>query len=124
MSQVRVRWHPQQFVNRVRRGMANNLRDGIKLLHKDVIRSIRTQGHRGFHSKPGNPPFRQSGELIKSYRTSVNRAALEAQLFSDSPYARRLELGGHGGGVYIAPRPHLRPALRSRALAMTLTRPV
>jgi hypothetical protein len=118
MSQVRVQWTPGPFVSRMRRGLANNLRDGIWEYRKAVVKAIRKQGRPGVHSKPGNPPFRQSGDLIKSYRTHTDRRALEAELFSDLIYAPILELRMN--------RPHLRRTLitERRALAAVFTRPV
>jgi hypothetical protein len=64
-------------------------------------------------SAPGEPPASDRGVYADSfyhkviqgtYTHSVGIASTLWELFG-----RRLEFGGHGGGVYIAPRPHIRP---------------
>jgi hypothetical protein len=81
------------------------------------------------HSRPGDPPFLESGDLWQSYRTlPVDRAtraawvagqapwALTAWTGSDLYYALRLELGYHyPSGARLAPRPHLRRNLYNHA---------
>ena len=77
-------------------------------------------GKRMEHSKPGEPPFVQSGNLRASYGYRVNvvskdRFSLEVGAIRGGglvKYARRLELGGSDSrGIYIAPRPVLFPTL-------------
>lgn len=68
-------------------------------------------------SAPGEPPAPDSGDLAESFEVlpgvSLQGTILTGTIESDlwGVYGRRLELGGYGGGAYIAPRPYIRPVL-------------
>lgn len=78
-------------------------------------KSRRSEG--GIHqaSAPGEPPAPDRYNLLTSWSYSVERVgkrvigSIASSLWH--VYARRLELGGWGGGAYIAPRPYIRPAM-------------
>lgn len=67
----------------------------------------RIQSHGGLHvpkrykkqrytvarSKPGQAPFRQTGQLYYSVLFDINKRTLYASVYSDTIYARALELG-------------------------------
>ncbi len=66
-------------------------------------------------SAPGEPPAPKSGDYKDSLDVMVrifkNVYRMEFRSALWKIYGRRLELGGPGGGAYIAPRPHIRPVL-------------
>jgi hypothetical protein len=109
---VQVRWHGPALVRAVHSGLARNLNDAGQFLRREVRRDIAIQGSYvpPVHSRPGDPPYRQSGDLIRSYFVHVDRHALFAQVGSPLDYSRFLELGTSR----MAPRPHLRRALLLR----------
>jgi phage gpG-like protein len=59
------------------------------------------------HSRPGNPPFKQTGHLRRSITHEVDGPV--GRVGSNLAYARALELGYAPGG--LAPRPFLRSNL-------------
>lgn len=68
-------------------------------------------------SAKGESPATDSGRLVSHINFYIFRKGLSAKVgvtdMSDVRYARRLEFGGRDKrGVYIAPRPYIRPALR------------
>jgi hypothetical protein len=71
-------------------------------------------------SAPGEPPAVMRGKLIQNIgftRAVAEQGEVRGSVGVDLkviPYAQRLEFGGfstnkHGGSVYVAPRPYLRP---------------
>jgi len=70
-----------------------------------------------FHraSAPGEAPATDSGNLASHINhVFTSRFSARAGVFN-VPYASRLEFGGRDKrGVYIAPRPYLRPALKKQ----------
>ena len=76
-------------------------------------------------SLPGEPPAVWTSAYRDSWDFRASRSGSDVDVYFGSPlyrvYGRRLEWGGeHRRGttrIYIAPRPHLRPAVR-RALAI------
>lgn len=73
------------------------------------------KGRKHQASRPGEPPapdlglYRDSWEASIQITTDGIVASVVSRLWN--VMGRRLELGGAGGGVYIAPRPHVRPVL-------------
>jgi phage gpG-like protein len=63
-------------------------------------------------SKPGEPPHKQTGHLLRSVAYEVDEEALEARVGTNVPYGKFLELGTKAG---LAPRPWLRRALHEVA---------
>lgn len=65
-------------------------------------------------SAPGESPAPDTGAYRESwsYRVVKSGAFASVQVGSElwTVFGRRLEFGGSGGGTYIAPRPHIRPA--------------
>lgn len=59
---------------------------------------------RRIHSKPGQPPFRQTGTLVSSYGHEFHEGGLLGICGSNQKTARWLELGTSK----MQPRPHLR----------------
>lgn len=64
-------------------------------------------------SRPGDSPAPDTGAYVDSFDYFVETVMGMTKLVLRSSlwyvFGRRLELGGHGGGAYIAPRPHIRP---------------
>jgi hypothetical protein len=65
------------------------------------------------HSRPGNPPFEQTGELWRSYVYYNHPAFLMTETGSPADYALALELGVKS--IRLRPRPHARRALYGHA---------
>jgi len=78
-------------------------------------RSRRGKGLKHRASAPGQPPAPDTKKYRDSWRVGVVDNGRTVEGWAGTEYwlkrGRRLELGGYGGGVYIAPRPHVRPAL-------------
>jgi hypothetical protein len=71
-------------------------------------------------SAPGEPPAPDRGEYRDSWTAETEKTeygTYSLRLMSSlwEKFGRRLELGGWGGGVYIAPRPHVRPVWEQSA---------
>ncbi len=84
-------------------------------LESTVIASI---GEGQPPSKPGKPPHRLEGELIRSIKHATENTGKKVitRVGADVPYAARLELGftgkdNKGRNISEAPRPFLRPAI-------------
>jgi hypothetical protein len=106
-----------QFRDLVLRRMADRLDRAIRLIHTELVTSISTQGSYvpPVHSRPGDPPYRQTGDLIASWQTELDRAGLVGRVSSDSEYVLRLEFGYPPGALdWPAPRPHARRAFYSQ----------
>jgi hypothetical protein len=101
-------WLGPQLTRIVHREMGNRLDTCIRLIHTDLVHSISTQGSYvpPVHSRPGDPPYRQTGDLIASWQPELDRAGLVGRVSSDSPYVLQLEFGP----INPEPRPHGRRA--------------
>lgn len=122
----RITWRGNVFLRQVYRpGMMRNLKLAGTYGRDSVRTDISTPGsyHPPSHSKPGQPPFKITGFLWRSYGFHVMKFP-DAGLIvgSDDPVARYLELGtgvhgpyapGHNK-VHIQPRPHLIRLVRVR----------
>jgi phage gpG-like protein len=94
-----------------KREARTRVRNAAKILQQAVRRKY-SQG-RG-ESRPGEPPGRQTGELMRSVRRRQRsrRDNVSAIVGSVAVFAKRLEFGGRDSrGIYIAPRPAWRPAV-------------
>lgn len=105
LARAVTRWKGPAFEKRFRAGLARNLKDAIEAVQAGIVADISTDGAGSppAHSRPGDPPFRQSGELVKSFSTMVDPAALIAQVGSDAPYSLMLEQGT----PRMLPRPYI-----------------
>lgn len=78
-------------------------------------KSKRKDGSRHQASAPGETPAPDRTVYRESWGARIVEAAgfVQSIIGTDlwEVFGRRLEFGGAGGGVYIAPRPHVRPAL-------------
>jgi hypothetical protein len=80
-----------------------------------IYKSSRSEGGKHQASAPGESPAADTYALSTSFSYEVRKvgnrvlATIESALWH--VYGRRLELGGSGGGSYIAPRPYIRPAM-------------
>lgn len=77
-------------------------------------------------SRPGEPPRRETGDLIRSWTYAVSTVALEAWVHSDLDYSYYLEVGAAATFGIILPRPYVRRALLSslNSLSIILTQPM
>jgi hypothetical protein len=123
---LRTRWHGPAFDRHVRKRLHENFHEAGKLLRREIERDIAFQGSYlpPVHSRPGQPPYRQSGDLIDSIMVLPMQLAGWPLIVvgSDLKYARFLELGT----AYMAPRPFFRRNLyrHASALAALCCRPI
>lgn len=109
-----VRWFDKGFLRLVNKEVDRNLKKAGTFIVNELKRNVlNVEGH-GEPSPPGQPPHKQSGDLVKSI--ARQRVGNEERVGSNLPYARRLELGFRGadilGRMYNQPpRPYLRPTV-------------
>lgn len=87
---ARVIDHTAAFAGALKEKLADNLTDAILHFNEELKDKISIQGPP--RSTPGNPPHRDTGDLIDSIRHEVDEDALVAKSGSDLPYALTLEL--------------------------------
>lgn len=63
-----------------------------KAMVAEITREIGVQGY-GTPSQPGNPPYKQTGELQAGIRYEIDAANLIVYVLSDAPYSTYLEFG-------------------------------
>jgi phage gpG-like protein len=112
-----VEWHGDAAMAHVRRNAVRFLtRAAIEVERRakellSVAGSGRVKGRKAgpsTHSRPGEPPYKQTGRLRASVTRDVDEANLRAAVGTNVEYGRHLELGTKRG---ILPRPWLRRAL-------------
>ena len=134
----RLEWKGPEFVRKLDERLSRNLDSVGVFLQGEIVRSfgspsappeggaktpvlgltMRAKTFRaGQHSKPGEPPFVQTGTLRRSItfareglRKLLIGSSLKPQRGADHSYAWLLEMGSPGG--QLAARPYLRPAVR------------
>lgn len=102
----------------------NTLQNLGAYLHQAIANKLSQHGSGKFYlgkngngrhqaSAPGQPPAPDTKDYLNSMYVAVKvfkyRYAMEFRSEFWDLFGRRLELGGTGGGAYIAPRPHIRP---------------
>lgn len=85
----------------------------IPYVQDEFKRTLNVQGSRSDRSKPGEPPRRQTGRLVKSawaryYIETSPGWSLLIKFGADQPYFRYLT----DGTARIAPRPSIEPTIR------------
>jgi len=95
---VRMAWHGQAFSRRLWRHLDGNLKDAGQYYANAVINDItRMQGSYSpdKHSLPGDPPYRITGDLVRSLMKGIQWDAVRHawSIGSDLAYARYLEQG-------------------------------
>lgn len=133
----RVEWHGDKFRLSVERAMRQRLEAACIFLETQVKQDINQSGTLTYrpvnrngtlgkrekvlynftHSRPGEPPFRQTGHLLRSITHEVS--GMVGRVGSTIPYALHLELGTRD----MAARPFLRSNLirHSAAIQKILT---
>lgn len=104
--------------NKMKRDLAQNrrlsrqLRDTYRGVLAENIRRLKKFERIARHSRPGNPPHRQTGTLVRSITVDsvfdVHGPKIVGRVGTNLPYGKYLELGTSR----MRPRPYLRPALR------------
>lgn len=59
-------WNGDKFIAELSSWTAQRSEAAATMLAEEIRETIGHQGRPGYHSEPGNPPFRQSGELQRS----------------------------------------------------------
>lgn len=121
---MKVHWDTRNFMRQVERERRGALKKAALVVVRSVKESMPDSGIAGAtkkereadRSKPGEPPHRQTGWLMKNinYELLGNDTA-RVGVNDVVKYAAILEWGGWTGrnhASYIAPRPYLRPALK------------
>jgi hypothetical protein len=111
-------WRGPTFARKVKKGMGDNLALATRYARDEIRRRISVQGSYvpPVHSDPGQYPYRQSGDLIKSYKYGIDRANLWSWIGTDLVYGRYLEQGTR----IMAPRPHIRRTIYGNPVIATL----
>ena len=136
-ANVRLKWHGSRFLRAYERGIKRNLDLAAKYGRDSVRADISTPGSYvpPVHSQPGNPPYRITGDVWRSYGYAVTGFPTPKLVVGSSdPVARYLELGtgvhgpfapGHNT-VHMLPRPHLRRLIhvRGHILARLICAPI
>ena len=124
---------PEMVVHEMRGAVAGS----ALLVQNDMRRSIQKGPNTGrtykrtkdgkFHraSAPGESPATDSGRLVSHINFVLAAEGLMASIgihdVANVVYAARMEFGGRDSrGIYIAPRPYVRPALTRNAKAIIL----
>lgn len=102
-----LRWYGSQIQAAIIRESERRLDATGILVTNEVRRLLSVSGTRTSRSRPGEPPRKQLGRLRASY--TWERSGLTVRIGTNYQVARILELGSRR----MAPRPHLRPALRN-----------
>lgn len=108
-----IRWHGKQVQGKVFAHLERVLDWGRIKIEAETKKLIGKRAGKGSHSKPNQPPFRQTGRLINSITSE--RKGLVARIGSTlkpeggqkHSYALYLELGTSK----MTKRPYLKPAL-------------
>ena len=100
-----LRWFGRQVDKAIKQRLATNIRDASELYAAFLRERISVQGPP--RSSAGEPPHKDTGELVASIRVDVDPRNLVGQISSDRPYAIVLELGTEG----MAARPAWVPTL-------------
>ncbi len=112
-----LEWHGNEAMDHVRRRAVQFLtRACITVVRRakellSVAGSGRTKGKKSgpvTHSKPGEPPYKQTGRLRASVTYEVDADSLTGRVGTNVEYGLYLELGTKKG---ILPRPWLRRSL-------------
>ena len=107
-----LKWNGKQKFRSIKDELRRNLSIAVKLVRTRIRRDISIWGSKGLkggrarlrqrHSKPGGPPFRQTGNLYNSIkqRTKLKGGLIIGEIWTDVKYAKTLEKGGldFGGG--------------------------
>ena len=101
--------------NEMRRSIQKGSKTGVTYRRGSMKGGKAFKFHRA--SAKGEAPATDSGRLVSHINFFITNRGLLAKVgvtdLATVRYARRLELGGRDKrGVYIAPRPYVRPALR------------
>lgn len=111
-----IKWHGDEFVLQIERGMASRLKLAGAVVVGETKRLLGVQGRPSVvsqkkgtsitHSAPGEPPRWQTKTLRQSI-TQESVSKTEERVGTNVEYAKWLELGTSR----MAKRPYLRPAL-------------
>jgi hypothetical protein len=116
-----VTWNGSATLAAVRAGVVTGLQRGVEALRAEatslVLNTPKTGRFYGKHqaSAPGEPFASDTGDLLASASTSVDPAALTANLNYSSDHAAAMEYGT----AKIAPRPYARPSIVNTRDAIT-----
>jgi HK97 gp10 family phage protein len=100
----------EQSARKAAKGLATGTKHAASIIRKNAVDSM-PQGNRANRSKPGEPPFKQSGRLARSLRfdgTSDGGAAILSNRRTREGFVARLM---ENGTAKMKPRPFIRPAV-------------
>lgn len=114
-----VEWDTDALVSDVRSAALRGVADGIEAVKGNAVEKIlsgnktgriyRRRGVLHQASAPGEPPANDTGRLVQSARTELDKDAISGAAIFSTAYAAALEFGRDDGS--IEPRPYARPAL-------------
>jgi hypothetical protein len=126
---VTIKWYGPSVDRKLRKGMADNTESAAKYFRDEIRILLSVQGPP--RSKAWQPPHREFGDLVRSYKWEIDRRNLHARVGSgllknnagtEVARARYLEFGTSR----MDPRPHIRPTLynKSREIGMRWAAPL
>lgn len=114
-----VEWDTGALVTDVRKAALQGVSAGIEAVKSNAVEKILSGNKSGIiyrrrgvihqASAPGEPPANDTGRLVQSARTELDKQAISGAAIFSTAYAAALEFGREDGS--IAPRPYARPAL-------------
>ena len=110
-----TKWHGAAFQAKVHKQQGTNLKAAGEHLRDAIVQDItKLQGSNSppLHSRPGDPPYKITGDLAASFFAFTDTVALIAQVGTPLEYGRYLEMGT----LMMAPRPHIRANLYGNVL--------
>lgn len=126
MARMTVRWLGRAFDRRLFRHLNDHLGRAARHLEFAIQKNISTPGYKVVRaggrnrrvidvarSRPGQFPFEQTGDLIRSFDWAQDRRILRSYVFSRSKYMKALEFGLPAKN--LRPRPHVRRTFRAEA---------
>ena len=149
---INLQWNGSTVHSNMRTVLITGIKQAVTIYKTDLIRTLSrkwgsiplggTKRLRLWHSKPGQPPFIQTKNLVNSIKTAIYQKGngwdmkLVGEIFTLVPYAQTLEYGGISARlakkvythlrlinpinklIRIAARPAWRPTFRRNVIRM------
>lgn len=101
----------QALPGRTRSRALRNVTEATNLFVSELKITLGRQGSPGVHSRPGEPPRRQSGRLQREVHGVIDARALTGKVIVPTPYGWPLEYG-RKSYPFTSPRPFIAPTRR------------
>jgi hypothetical protein len=102
MADFKLNWRGSQMLREVHKEIGNRLKTVSEIQISETQASISFQCDYIHHSTAPLGPYKESGELISSFKKNVDRKNLVATIWNTSAHALPLELGWNPPGNHAA----------------------